>query len=105
MMVVQDIPADTPFRIGFGFERVPPKTFAAVPIVFGSDVLGVLVVASLQALGESDLSFLRAAASQLGLGLRNALTHEEAQRLLLDVGANKAPAEGQAVRLYKGGSS
>jgi hypothetical protein len=105
MMVVQDIPTDTPFQIGFGFERVPPKTVAAVPIIFGSDVLGVLVVASPQALAESDLSFLRAAASQLGLGLRNALTHEEAQHLLLDVGEDRAHTEGQVVRFDKSGLS
>lgn len=105
MVVVQDIPLDTPFQIGFGFERVPPKTVAAVPIAFGSDVLGVLVVASLQAFGESDLSFLRAAASRLGLGVRNALTHEELQHLLLDVGENRARTEGQAMRLHKSGLS
>jgi GAF domain-containing protein len=103
MLLVQDIPADTAFHIGLGFERVPPKTVAAVPIIFGSDVLGVLVVASLQVLGESDLSFLRAAASQLGLGLRNALTHEEAQHLPLDVGEDRAHTEGQAMRLHKSG--
>jgi signal transduction histidine kinase len=81
-VVVRDIPSDTALRINAGFDRTVPKVIAAVPVLFGQEAIGVIMVASLRDLGEEDVLFLRVASSQFAIGLRNAKSHEQVQRLL-----------------------
>ncbi|MGC9347985.1 MAG: histidine kinase N-terminal 7TM domain-containing protein [Anaerolineae bacterium] len=67
--------------------RVGIRSFAALPMVVGGDMLGVLGLGSLE---ERDFSaqaqFLEALAVEVGLGLRNALLYQESQQRLAELG-------------------
>lgn len=84
-VTVRDIPKDSPFAIKFGYDRAPPRTVAAVPILCRDTLHGVLLVASLHDLDDDALSFLGSAAIQLGIGLENVGSHEEIQALLANL--------------------
>jgi GAF domain-containing protein len=84
-VIVSDIPGDTPFKIKLGFDESIPKTIAAVPVLFRHEPMGVMLVASLRDMSEEDITFLRVASNQVAIGLRNAKSHEEVQRLLQTV--------------------
>ena len=81
-VVVRDIAPDVSFRIKLGVDELAPKSIAAVPILFRREPIGVVLVASLHDFDEEDVTFLRVACGQLAIGLRNAITHAEVQRLL-----------------------
>ncbi len=63
------------------------RAFAAVPLRFGENILGVLGVSSHERryLSADDLSFLQAAADQLGSAVENARLRRELQRHLSQV--------------------
>ncbi|HKO87522.1 MAG TPA: ATP-binding protein [Burkholderiales bacterium] len=82
---VQDIPDDSLFSIKLGYDQAPARDVVAVPILFGGQTLGVLVVASLRRLDSLATDFLQTAAEQLGIGLNNVKTHEQMLRLMQDV--------------------
>lgn len=52
LLVSHDIPADTPFRIGIGYDAAPPRSVVAAPITFAGAVHGVLLVAALRPLTD-----------------------------------------------------
>lgn len=85
IVIVGNIPADTDFAVRVGYDRASPRSIAAVPVLFQSQVLGVVVVASLRDFAEESSLFLEASAAQLGIGLHNVAAHEETQRLLGEV--------------------
>jgi signal transduction histidine kinase/CheY-like chemotaxis protein len=85
LVILEDFPDDTPFRIKLGYDAAPPRTVAAVPIRFQEEVIGVVVVASLRELGREGLEFLRGAALQLAIGLKNAQAFENIQRLATEL--------------------
>lgn len=84
-VVLRDIPRDAAFAIKLGYDEAPPRDVAAVPIVFRSRLLGVLLVASLHSLSDEALEFLDDAAAQLASGLDNVRAYADIQRLLADV--------------------
>ncbi|HWI15987.1 MAG TPA: ATP-binding protein [Burkholderiales bacterium] len=61
------------------------RAAAAIPIVFGSELLGVMLVASLEDVDEEGLSFLTAVAPEVGVGLKNAQAYEDIRLLLEQV--------------------
>ena len=85
-VLVQDIPADTPFRVRFGFDQVPPRAVLAEPLL-GSErrLVGALLVGSLHSLSSDAIEFLRISAQQLGLSLQNALAHQRVQALAAEL--------------------
>lgn len=80
-----DIPPDSPFQIKIGYDQSPPKVVAAIPLLFGDALRGVLLVASLREFCEESRVFLKSAATQIGIGLQNAEAYEQIQRLLDEV--------------------
>ncbi len=74
-VVVRDIPADTPFRIGFGFDNVPPRTVVAVPMLVQQRSFGVAVLGSLHDLSADALDFVDISVQQLAVSLQNALAY------------------------------
>jgi signal transduction histidine kinase/CheY-like chemotaxis protein/HAMP domain-containing protein len=85
LVVARDIPSDSPFTVKLGYDAAPPRSAAAVPIVFRGDVLGVMLVATLKALDEDALSFLDAVGPEIGVGLHNAKAYEDICNLLEQV--------------------
>ena len=84
-VVWRDIPHDSPFAVGLGYDKAPPRRVVATPLLLGGELLGVLVVASLREVDDGGMSFLDAAASIVAVGLMNARTYEEVQQLLTKV--------------------
>lgn len=82
IVIWHDIPPQSQFAVSLGSEQTPARSVAAIPLVFGADLLGVLVVASLREFNELAISFLKTAASQVAVGLMNAQVHENVQQLL-----------------------
>jgi signal transduction histidine kinase/ActR/RegA family two-component response regulator/CHASE3 domain sensor protein len=89
MVVVSNLPADSPFRVRLGLDELPPRALAAIPCLFGEEVVGVLLVASLRNFPAADLAFLEATATQLAIGIQNVHTHDTVQRLLTRVSAQR----------------
>ncbi len=81
-MVIRDIPAGGPMMVKLGYDQLPPRCAAAVPIVVGNDLLGVMVVTSLHDIDADHLDFLENSARILGIGLRNTFAHERIVGLL-----------------------
>lgn len=94
-VVARDIPRDSPFSVKLGYDQAPPKAVAAVPVSFGDELHGVILVASLRDIGRESAAFLNDAARQLGMGLQNARAHAETERLLADVRAKSEQIQGQ----------
>lgn len=84
-VVVRDIPRDSGFDVKIGYDASPPRTVAALPILFGRTLHGVLLVASVRELDEDAMRFLSSASAQIGIGLQNVAAYEEIQRLLSEV--------------------
>jgi signal transduction histidine kinase/ActR/RegA family two-component response regulator len=95
LLLVSEVPPDTPFKISLGYMEAPPRAVAALPIVARDEIHGVLLVASLNDLDESALSFLRSASAQLAVGLQNAAAHDEIGLLLQEVQRINARIEAQ----------
>lgn len=87
-IVVRDIPADTPFRLRFGFEELPPRTIVASPVSFGEQPFGVILLGSLRELDQDALSFLERSTKELGISLQNALAHQRLGQLAGDLEAS-----------------
>jgi signal transduction histidine kinase len=84
-VILTDIPVDSPFQVKLGYDQAIPKALAAVPLLFRDTLHGVLVVGSLRELSPDAIEFLRAAATQLGIGLQNVAAYEQIQKLLADL--------------------
>ncbi len=83
-VVLEDIAAHAPDKTLPIVNEFGWRAFAAVPLRFGDRVLGVLMVSSRERrhLSPEDLSFLQAAADQLGTAVENAhLRRKSEQRL------------------------
>ncbi len=91
----RDIPPDSPFSIKLGHDHCAPRVAAAIPVRFKGDLVGVLTLASLRPLDDGAVAFLEAAATQVGVGLANARTHEEIQQLLARVQAQGEEIQAQ----------
>jgi|GEM_PF-3460815 len=81
VIVVGDLPSDTPYRIHTGTGIAAPRSVANVPLRFGRQLFGVLVVASVQRMNDDDIQQLTLTASQLATALSNVRAFEEMQRI------------------------
>ncbi|MFO1375950.1 MAG: ATP-binding protein [Steroidobacteraceae bacterium] len=81
-VLVRGVPGDTPFGVKPGDDRAAPRTVIATPVQFKDSLLGVLLVAGPRDFEPDAVSFLETVARELGIGLQNALSYEEAQDLL-----------------------
>src|SRR5690606_28772064 len=66
-----------------------------LPVVFGEELRGVLLVAALHDLDAYTVDFLESAARQLGVGLQNAAAWEAEQRLLAEVSESNERIQAQ----------
>jgi signal transduction histidine kinase/ActR/RegA family two-component response regulator len=95
IVVVDDVPADCGLQVRLGYDQALPTSIVAVPLLFRDELHGVLLVASLRALDDEAHTFLLATATQVGVGLHNASTHEEVQRLLSELRDSNANIQAQ----------
>lgn len=97
MVVWRNIPPDSPFSVSLGNENgnAPPRSVAAIPLVFSGGLLGVLVVASLREFQDQALSFLKVTASQIAVGLKNANAHEKVQQLFVELQSQNDQVQAQ----------
>jgi len=99
-VLVDDIPADSPFTLRLGVDRLPPRAIAAVPLVLQDQlVVGVLVVASARAFPRDAVAFLERSAAQLGVSLQNAYGHERIQLLVGELQEKNGRLQAQQERL------
>jgi two-component system CheB/CheR fusion protein len=82
LVMVSDIPSDTSMQLRLGVDDAMPRSVVAVPAMARGEIFGVIVLASLRSFDAPALEFLQAAGVQLGIGLSNVRSHEQAQRLL-----------------------
>lgn len=80
-ILVADLPPETPYRINVGLGEAPPRALANVPLRYGRQVLGVLVIASVQRMNQEDLQQLSLSASQLATAISNVRAFEESQQI------------------------
>lgn len=80
-IVVGDLPPDTPYRIHTGIGVGAPRSLATVPLRYGKQILGVLVVASVQRLSDTEIQLLNLIASQLAIAISNVRAFEEAKHI------------------------
>jgi signal transduction histidine kinase/CHASE3 domain sensor protein len=99
VLVMREIPRDTPFRVRLGYDEAPPRCVAAAPIVFRDHVLGVLLVGALHEFDDYSLGFLESAAAQLAAGLQNSLAHAELRRLADELRGQHQRVQSQADEL------
>ncbi|HEY0605516.1 MAG TPA: response regulator [Herpetosiphonaceae bacterium] len=78
---VADLPADTPYRIHTGVGVGAPRSLATLPLRYGKQLLGVLVVASVNRMSDADVQFLNLTASQLAIAISNVRAFEETQHI------------------------
>ncbi|HEX6289157.1 MAG TPA: response regulator [Herpetosiphonaceae bacterium] len=90
IIVVGDLPADTPFRIHTGMGVAAPRSLATVPLRYGKQLLGVLVIASVQRLEDADIQLLNLTGSQLATAISNVRAFEEAQHIADQLAENNA---------------
>jgi signal transduction histidine kinase/CheY-like chemotaxis protein len=95
MVVLDDVPADCGLQVRLGYDQALPASIVAVPLLFRDELHGVLLVASLRTLDDEAHAFLVAAATQVGVGLHNAASHEEVQRLLFELREKNASIQAQ----------
>lgn len=94
-VVVRSIPKDAPFRIRFGFEEVPPRTVAAVPLLFRGEAHGVILLGSVRDLPDEAIRFVEQSARSLAVSLQNAVTHAEVTRLAAELQDKNEELEAQ----------
>ena len=83
-MLVTEVPPDY-FRISAGsFEGVPHNVIC-IPITFREELVGVLELGSLRGFENGDVQFLELLVSQIGIGIRNSLSHMELKALTADL--------------------
>jgi len=84
-VVRRNLADKTALRSVLGPDAPAPRAAAAIPILFGIDLLGVILVVSLDDVDEDGISFLTAVAPEVGVGLKNAQAYEDIRLLLEQV--------------------
>ncbi|MCC7106649.1 MAG: GAF domain-containing protein [Chloroflexi bacterium] len=98
-VVVRELPSDAPYRLHLGFEQVPARGAAALPMLLGEEVVGVLLLASVRELPSDALAFAESVAPQVGISLRHALVHRQVTRLAVELEEKNTDLQAQAERI------
>lgn len=99
MVVLRDIPRDSPFIVRLGIDQLPPAMLVAVPLAVRGDVHGIALFGALKPLDDEALEFLDAVGGQLGVGLQNVAAHEEIERLLGELRESNQELQAQSEEL------
>jgi signal transduction histidine kinase/ActR/RegA family two-component response regulator/HAMP domain-containing protein len=99
VLTVRDIPADSPFAIRLGVDKVPPREVAAIPMLLANRVMGVIVIASVRDIGDEAIAFLTQSADRLAVSLDNAMAHARARKLAIDLQEGNERLQAQSEEL------
>jgi signal transduction histidine kinase/DNA-binding response OmpR family regulator/HAMP domain-containing protein len=83
-ILVTEIPSDY-FRISAGSFEGAPRNVLCIPITFKEEPVGVLELASIHSFTDGNIQFMELLASQIGIGIRNSLSHMELKTLSADL--------------------
>ncbi len=92
-IVVADLPPETPYRINVGLGEAAPRSLANVPLRYGRNLLGVLVVASVKRLSEADVEQLNLSSVQLATAISNVRAFETTQQIAQQLSESNAYLE------------
>lgn len=95
LAVLDDMPADSRFRIGIGYDHSQPRAAMAVPVLFGERLHGVVLLAALRNFDPEAPAFLRSVASQLAVSFENIAAYERVEELLDDVRSRNEQIQAQ----------
>ena len=79
-LVLNDVPSDTPWRINTGVGVFTPRSLVCLPLRFGNETQGALLVASATLTGDDEVQQLRLAATQLATAISNVRAFEDVAR-------------------------
>lgn len=80
------IPSDCKVTINFGLMDTLPKEVVIFPIVYREEVLGVMLLGSVNEFQPNEVSLLEYITNQIAVVLENALAHEQVERLSITDG-------------------
>ncbi|MEO5327010.1 MAG: response regulator [Magnetococcus sp. THC-1_WYH] len=79
--VLENIPQDTPFLHATIAGELLPRAIIHVPLLFQERILGVLALASCDAVTNEKMEFLKVGQSLLSMALADALSHAKTERM------------------------
>jgi GGDEF domain-containing protein/HAMP domain-containing protein len=75
------LPEECRIIVHFGIAQALPTEVAFFPLIYRDEVLGVMLLASLNHFRAADMATLEYTSNQIAIVLENALTHEKVERL------------------------
>ncbi len=82
---IHDIPPSSPYIIDTGIIGVVPKTIIAQPVLFQDQLLGVLVLGSMNEFEGFEMEILNNSIPQLAVAITNAVNDDSARELSLEI--------------------
>ena len=79
-VTIREVSPEARLSFYLGFARATPRTIAGLPITFRDQVLGSLVVASLESLEGETIAFLENCLRQVAVAINNALSFAQIER-------------------------
>lgn len=80
---ITDITEDTTYTVNWLGGNLQPANIVAIPVVLGSDILGVISLASVNSISEQDIEQLTDISTLIGVAVNNALANEKTRQLSL----------------------
>jgi signal transduction histidine kinase/CheY-like chemotaxis protein len=85
VLEIQDIPVSSGFVANTGLGEIVPSHILAVPVMFRDEILGVLVLGSMNKFGDLEKEIISNSVPQLGVAITNALNFEETRNLSVEI--------------------
>ncbi|KAA5532156.1 response regulator [Taibaiella lutea] len=93
-IIIQNIDPDY-VTISYGIGNIRPKMVAAFPVYFETEKIGVLELASMNALTEREQIFLKSVVENIGNAIQAAINHKKLQELLEETQAQSEELQAQ----------
>jgi signal transduction histidine kinase/DNA-binding response OmpR family regulator/CHASE3 domain sensor protein len=94
LIIVNDLPPEyLPIRSSLG--SVPPASIIIVPLLFGSECVGVMEIGLLRALTALEMEFLETNAETIGIGINSAMDYLKLQNFLEEMQAQSEELQAQ----------
>lgn len=101
VLEVKNIPILSGFDVDVGLVEVAPYSILAVPILFQDNVLGVLILGSMNRFDELQKEIINNSVPQLGVAITNAKNFEASQKLTREVATKNEELNSKNMELEK----